>query len=143
MKTIANIHDFVQVHYTGTLLDGTVFDSSREREPLGFQMGAGQMIPGFESAVMGMAVNDVKTITIPASEAYGEVREDMVQEVPRAHLPEGLSPHVGQQLASRMPDGQELLLVVTQVEADFIVVDANHPLAGKDLIFEIELVSVH
>jgi FKBP-type peptidyl-prolyl cis-trans isomerase 2 len=143
MKTIANTNDFVEVHYTGTLHDGTIFDSSRDREPLAFQMGAGQMIPGFEGAVLGMTIKDVKTVTIPAGEAYGEVIEEMIQEVPRAHLPEGLEPHVGQQLSSRMADGQEILLKVTDVQENHIVVDANHPLAGEALTFEIELVSVN
>ncbi len=142
MKTIADNNDFVEVHYTGTLQDGTIFDSSREREPLAFQMGAGQMIPGFENAVRGMSLNDVKTVTIPATEAYGEVLEEMIQEVPKEHLPEGLEPHIGQQLSSQMPNGQEVILKVKDVQEKHIVVDANHPLAGEALTFEIELVAV-
>ncbi len=132
----------VAVHYTGTLKSGEVFDTSREREPLEFTVGAGQMIPGFENAVKGMQMNEVKTITIAPEEAYGEANPEMVQEVPKSQLPEGLEPFVGQQLSSQMADGQEIIVRVADVQEDHIKIDANHPLAGEELTFEIEVVSI-
>ena len=135
-------NDTVKVHYTGTLANGEVFDSSREREPLEFTMGQGMIIPGFEKALMDMAVSDVKTVNIPSAEAYGERREDLVQEVPRNQLPEEIKPEVGMPLMSQTPDGQQIRLTITEVAEETIVVDANHPLAGKDLTFELELVEI-
>ncbi len=134
--------DQVSVHYTGTLENGEVFDSSKERDPLSFTVGAGQMIPGFDNAVKGMKLNEVKKVTIPAGEAYGEPRPELVQEVSKEQLPEGLEPHVGQQLASELSNGQQITVYVTDVKPEKIVVDANHPLAGKDLNFEIEVVKI-
>ena len=134
--------DTVQVHYTGKLADGTVFDSSVERGPLEFTLGAGQVIPGFEKAVLGMKVGDKKTVTIPVDEAYGPHRDEQVVELPREKLPSDLTPEVGQQLVMRQPDGREIAVVITEVSDETVTIDANHPLAGKDLTFELELVKI-
>ncbi len=133
----------VKVHYTGKLEDGTVFDSSVNREPLEFKLGEGQMIQGFEQAVYGMAVGDSKTATIPSEQAYGPKSEDMILEVNRNEVPADLNPQVGQQLAIQQPDGHALPVTVTSVTDETITLDANHPLAGKDLIFEIKLVEIN
>ncbi|MDX1629602.1 MAG: peptidylprolyl isomerase [Fulvivirga sp.] len=135
--------DKVKVHYTGKLKDGTVFDTSENREPLEFELGAGMMIAGFDSAVSGMKVGDKKTADIPVDQAYGEKRDEMVVEVPKKQLPEDLDPEVGQQLAMQQPNGQSIPVVVTKVEDETIEIDANHPLAGKDLVFDIELVEIN
>jgi FKBP-type peptidyl-prolyl cis-trans isomerase 2 len=134
--------DTVQVHYTGKLADGTVFDSSVGREPLEFTLGAGQMIPGFEEAVFGMKVGEKKTVTIPVDEAYGPYRDDLVVEISREKLPSDMTPEVGQQLVMRQPDGREIVVTITKVSDETVTVDANHPLAGKELTFEIELVKI-
>lgn len=134
--------DTVKVHYTGTLEDGTVFDSSREREPLEFTLGKGQLIPGFEEAVTGMEVGDTTTAKIPADKAYGPVREEMVARVEKDQFPEGLNPEVGQKLQVPQQDGQVLVVTVTEVDNTHVTLNANHPLAGKDLVFEIELVEI-
>lgn len=132
----------VSVHYTGTLENGEVFDSSRDREPLSFEVGAGQMIPGFEKAVKGMKLNETKKITIEPSEAYGELKPEMVQKITKEQLPPELKVHVGQQLASEMPDGQQIIVTVKDISDEEITIDANHPLAGKTLNFEIEVVDI-
>ncbi|MEQ8476552.1 peptidylprolyl isomerase [Fulvivirga sp.] len=134
--------DKVKVHYTGKLNDGSVFDSSANREPLEFEVGAGMMIAGFDNAVNGMKVGDKKVAEIPAAEAYGEKNDDMVVSVPKAQLPPDLNPEIGQQLSMQQPNGQAIPVVVTKVETETIEIDANHPLAGKDLIFDIELVEI-
>jgi peptidylprolyl isomerase len=134
--------DTVQVNYTGKLADGTVFDSSIGREPLEFTLGAGQMIPGFEKAVFGMKVGEKKTVTIPVDEAYGPVRDDLVVEVPREKLPSDLTPEVGQQLGVKQPDGTTGIVTITAVSDNTVTINGNHPLAGKDLTFEIELVKI-
>ncbi|MFC1869855.1 peptidylprolyl isomerase [Chloroflexota bacterium] len=134
--------NIVKVHYTGKLDDGTIFDTSLEREPLEFTIGAGQMIPGFEGAVRGMQVGQVKTVTIPAEEAYGPHNEDMVLVVERDKIPENLNPVVGQQLQMQHENGNTAVIVVTDVSDTTITLDANHPLAGKALTFEIELVEM-
>ena len=134
--------DTVKIHYTGTLDDGTKFDSSAGREPLEFAIGSGQVIPGFDNAVDGMTVGDNKTVTIPAGEAYGERHDQLVQEVPKSALPEDMEPEVGMQLQSQGPDGQAMNLLVTAVEVESITVDGNHPLAGQSLTFAIELVEI-
>jgi len=133
----------VKVHYTGKLDDGTIFDTSVEREPLEFTIGAGQMIPGFEGAVRGMQVGESKTVTIPAEEAYGPRRDDLVIVVEREQLPADLDPKVDQQLQMQQPDGGTAVVIVTDVSEETITIDANHPLAGKDLLFEIELVEIN
>src|SRR5690606_13524192 len=120
-------NDTVRVHYTGKLLDGQVFDSSLEREPLEFTMGQGQLIPGFEKGLLDMKVNEKKTITIPSEEAYGAPREELVQEVEKSQLPEEIKPEVGMGLVSTSPDGREMNLVIREVKENSIVVDGNHP----------------
>lgn len=132
----------VKVHYTGKLDDGTIFDTSVEREPLEFTIGAGQIIPGFEEAVRRMQVGQVKTVTIPADEAYGPHNEDMVLVVERDKLPENLNPVVGQRLQKQQENGNMDVVVVTEFSDTTITLDANHPLAGKALTFEIELVEM-
>ncbi len=139
---VAKKNDTVKVHYTGKLKSGEVFDSSREREPLEFTVGGGQMIPGFDAAVDGMALEETKEVTIPSAEAYGERNEQMIQEVPREQLPEDMKPEVGQTLVASSQDGGQTHVVVTEVKDESITVDGNHPLAGQDLIFDIELVEI-
>jgi FKBP-type peptidyl-prolyl cis-trans isomerase SlpA len=135
-------NDTVKVHYTGKLKSGEVFDSSKERDPLEFKVGSGQLIPGFDQAVEGMEVNEKKTIDIPSEKAYGASNPDLVRNVSQEQLPEDIEPEVGQTLVASGPEGQETRLVVTEVHDEHIVVDANHPLAGKDLVFDLELVSI-
>lgn len=135
-------NDTVRVHYTGKLTDGQVFDSSLEREPIEFTMGQGQLIPGFEKGLLDMKVNEKKTIEIPAEEAYGEPRAELVQEVDKNQLPEEIKPEPGMGLVSKSPDGREMNLVVKEVKDETIVVDGNHPLAGKDLVFDLEVVEI-
>jgi len=134
--------DTVKVHYTGTLEDGTTFDTSVGREPLEFTLGEGKMIPGFEEAVRGMQVGQSKTVTIPAEEAYGPYRDDLVLVIKRDQLPEGLDPEVDQQLQMQQKNGRTAVVIVTDVSEETITVDANHHLAGKDLTFELELVEI-
>ena len=134
--------DTVSVHYTGKLSDETVFDSSRDREPLSFEIGAGKFIPGFEKSVVGMAPGDTKTITIESEKAYGPYREDQVVEIEKDRLPDNIKPEVGQQLQVQQANGETSVVVIKDVSDGSVVLDANHPLAGKDLIFDIELVSV-
>ena len=131
--------DTVKIHYTGTLDDGTEFDSSAGREPLEFSLGGGQVIAGFDNAVDGMAVGDNKTVTIPPAEAYGDRHEKLLQQVPISSLPEDMKPEVGMQLQSQSPDGQAMSLVIAEVSEESITVDANHPLAGPALTVAIEL----
>lgn len=140
--TQAKSGDTVRIHYTGTLDDGTQFDSSAGREPLEFSLGGGQVIPGFDSAVDGMNVGDNKTVTIPPEQAYGQRHEQLVQQVSRDALPDDMKPAVGMQLQSQSPDGHIMNLVVTEVADDSITVDANHPLSGQALTFDIELVEI-
>lgn len=134
--------DTVKVHYTGTLTDGTVFDTSAEREPLEFTLGQGQLIPGFEKAVVGMDVGDSTEVEIPSDDAYGESREDLVISVPKDQLPDDVEPQVGMQLQVNQQDGQPIPVRITEVGDENLTLDANHPLAGEDLKFEIELVEV-
>lgn len=136
--------DTVQVHYTGKLDDGTVFDSSRERnEPLEFTLGKGQLIPGFEKAVEGMSEGDSTSVDIPTDEAYGERREDLELEVAKNELPDNVEPEVGMQLQMQQQEnGKAIPVQITKVTEDKVMLDANHPLAGKDLTFDIELVKI-
>ncbi|MBN1347043.1 MAG: peptidylprolyl isomerase [Phycisphaerae bacterium] len=134
--------DTVRVHYTGKFDDETVFDSSDGRDPLEFTLGQGQVIPGLEQAVVGMAPGDTKTATIPMDDAYGPHQAEMVMNVDRGDLPPNIDPQVGQQLQSRLQDGQVIVLTVTDVTEAAVTLDANHPLAGKDLVFDIELVEI-
>lgn len=134
--------DTVKVHYTGKLKDGTVFDSSVSRDPLQFTLGQGQIIPGFEQAVVGMNLGESKTEKIPANQAYGQRREDMVIEVDRQQLPADLQPEIGQQLQVSQTAGQAIPVVITDVSESAVILDANHPLAGEDLIFDIQLLEI-
>ena len=134
--------DKVQIHYTGKLDDGTTFDTSAGRDPLEFELGSGQVIAGFDKAVQGMTEGDTKSVTLDPDEAYGQRHDQLVQEVPKNALPDDLDPKVGMALQSRSPDGQVTQLTVTQVNDDTITVDANHPLAGQALNFDIELVKI-
>jgi len=141
--TQAKLGDSVQVHYTGRLENGTVFDTSRERHPLRFIVGNGQVIAGFEQAVIGMKTGETKTTIIPVAEAYGAPRPDMVITIERSQLPPGLNAQVGQRLELTQPDDKTFLATVTAITDTNMTLDANHPLAGKDLTFEIELVGIH
>lgn len=140
--TAAKQGDTVRVHYTGQLNDGTEFDSSRGRDPLEFEVGSGQVIPGFESAVAGMAVGDSCTTTIAAENAYGPRREDLLVAVERSQLPSDMDIEVGQALQVRDQNDQPFVVHVASIGDDSVELDANHPLAGQDLTFEIELVEI-
>jgi peptidylprolyl isomerase len=130
----------VSVHYTGTLSDGVVFDSSVGREPINFEIGSGQVIPGFENAVMGMEVGQTTRVDIPHSEAYGSIDESLIISVSRDQVPEGVE--VGTQLQGLDPSGRPFNVVVSEVNESDVKINANHPLAGKDLTFEIEVVEI-
>ena len=142
--------DRVKVHYTGKLDDGTVFDSSECADddcgcghgPMEFTIGAGEVIPGFDQGVVGLAVGEAKTIHIPVDEAYGERIEEMVAVVPRSDLPPDMDPQVGQQLEVTQEDGQVFQVMVVDSNAEAITIDANHPLAGQALNFDIKLVEI-
>lgn len=134
--------DVVRIHYTGKLTDGTEFDSSAGREPLEFKVGAGQIIPGLENQVEGMNVGDKDTVTIPAAQAYGPRDEAQVQTMPRSTIPENIDLAIGNRLQASTRDGQQISLTVVNLDDDQVTVDANHPLAGQDLVFEIEVVEV-
>ena len=134
--------DSVRVHYTGTLADGVVFDSSRDRNPLEFVLGKRTLIEGFEKALIGRNAGDQVQVTIPADEAYGDVKEQLIFKVPLGEVPPHITPAPGLQLSLSSPEG-DLEVTVTHVGGDMIVLDANHPLAGKDLTFDIEVVSVN
>jgi peptidylprolyl isomerase len=140
--TQAKQGDKVKVHYTGKLADGTTFDASAEQDPLEFTLGAGDVIPGFETAVLGMAPGDSRTTTIPAGEAYGDYNAEMLLEVERGSLPGNVEPRVGMQLQVKQGDGEVFSVLVAEVGEDSVTLDANHPLAGKDLTFEIQLVAI-
>jgi peptidylprolyl isomerase len=135
-------NDKVKVHYTGKFKDGEVFDSSREGDPLEFQIGQGKLIPGFERAVLGMQPGESKTTEIPAADAYGKYQDDMVWDVPKSTLPDKFEPEVGKQLEGIQKDGSRLRMVIKDVSDDKVTLDANHPLAGKDLVFDIELLEI-
>tara|TARA_A100001015_G_scaffold299039_1_gene382585 strand:+ start:512 stop:943 length:432 start_codon:yes stop_codon:yes gene_type:complete len=134
--------NMVSVHYTGTLKNGTEFDSSKDREPLGFQVGGGQVIAGFNDAIVGMVVGESKTFTIPAEQAYGPKNEEAVQQVPRTQFPNDYQPVIGGQVTGQNEDGQTFAATVISDEGETITLDFNHPLAGQDLTFNVELVSV-
>lgn len=134
--------DTVHVHYTGRLDDGSVFDSSEGRDPLEFTLGQGRVIPGFEKAVEGLAVGDSTEARIPTEEAYGPRSDQLVMDIPRSQLPDGMEPEVGQHLEMRTQDGQAVPVKVTETTEDTVQVDANHPLAGEALTFKLELVKI-
>jgi len=134
--------DTVHVNYHGKLSDGTTFDSSEGREPLSFTAGSGQVIKGFDDAVVGMHVGEKKTVNIPVEHAYGERNEDMMMEYPITDFPADMKPEVGMELHMSDDQGNTFPVVIAQVDDKAVLLDANHPLAGEDLTFEIELVSI-
>ena len=134
--------DVVRIHYTGKLTDGTEFDSSAGREPLEFEVGSGQIIPGLDNHVNGMNVGDKSSVTIPAAEAYGPRDQNQVQALPRTQIPDTIELAVGVRLQATTPDGHPVALTVVELTEDTVTVDANHPLAGKDLVFDIEVVEI-
>ena len=137
----AKAGDIVRIHYTGTLQDGTVFDSSQGREPLEFTVGSGQVIPGFDAAVSGMEVGASRKVTIPAADAYGPRRDDMILAIPREQVPPHIAAEVGQQLQVGQGE-QQFLVTVAEVNEREVVLDGNHPLAGEDLTFDLQLVEI-
>lgn len=138
----ASSGDTVKVHYTGRLSDGTVFDSSEGREPLEFKIGEGQVIQGFDEGVVGMTVGDSKSVTIPTEMAYGERKQELMMEVGKDQLPQNLEPEVGQRLQASQNDGGHIVVSIAEVKDSTVVLDANHPLAGKELDFDISLVEI-
>ena len=134
--------DTVRVHYSGFLDDGTIFDSSLEREPFEFTLGQGMVIPGFEDAVVGMDVGETKTVNIPTDQAYGPYRDELLVAVERSEVPPNIEPDIGMELQIRTPEGTVTNVTITEMDDNSITLDANHPLAGKDLIFEIKLVEI-
>jgi FKBP-type peptidyl-prolyl cis-trans isomerase 2 len=138
----ATVGDTVKVHYTGRLVDGTEFDSSRGAAPLQVTLGKGETIAGFEDAIVGMAPGEQKSVTIPCNDAYGERNEAMTQTLPRAVIPEDIELEVGLVLSARSPEGQTVSFTVAAFDDEDVTVDGNHPLAGQDLVFDLELVAV-
>ena len=131
--------DTIKVHYTGKLGDGTVFDSSEGRDPLQFTLGENQVIPGFEEAIVGMETGETKSFDIPADQAYGERCDGMVMKIDRSQFPEDMNPEIGQQLRLGQQSGETLIVKVIDVSETSVTIDGNHPLAGEDLTFEVEL----
>lgn len=134
--------DKVKIHYTGSLKDGTVFDSSLEREPLEFSLGQGMVIEGFENAVEGMAVGDTKTVEIAPEQGYGPHNPEMVITVEKKQMPPDIAPEIGMMLEVNLENGGKAHVTVTAIEDETLTLDGNHPLAGKDLVFELNLVEV-
>jgi len=134
--------DNVQIHYVGTLADGSTFDSSEGRDPLAFEVGSGQIIPGLDVAMPGMAVGDKKVVDVPSEQAYGPAHPEAVQAVPRGDIPDNIPLELGTQLQVQTPDGNAMTVTVTGLSDEEVTLDANHPLAGKDLTFAIELVAI-
>ncbi|UWR57418.1 FKBP-type peptidyl-prolyl cis-trans isomerase [Phaeobacter inhibens] len=135
--------DTVRIHYTGKLTDGSVFDSSEGREPLEFTVGSGQVIEGMDAGLVGMTAGEAKTLDIPADQAYGPSHDEARQTIPREGIPDDIPLEVGTQLQMQAPTGEVLPVTVVEVTEATVTLDANHPLAGKDLIFDIELVSIN
>ena len=142
MNTAVKSGDTVQVHYTGKFEDGMVFDSSVGGEPLEFTLGQSEVIPGFEDAALGMIVGDKKTVSIVPEQAYGAYNDSLVVEMPREYFPEDISPELGMRLIVVDNNGEELPVVVAEIHDESVRLDANHPLAGKTLVFDIELVAI-
>lgn len=138
----AKQHDTVRVHYTGKLEDGSVFDSSAEREPIEFTIGEGRVISGFEQAVLGMNPGETRTVHIPCDQAYGPYHDEMLLTVKRSQFPPDIEPSVGQTLKVQQTNGEALVVTIAEVNDEMVRLDANHPLAGKDLTFDIELVEI-
>ncbi len=141
-ERVAKDGDKVTVHYTGTLEDGTVFDSSVGKEPLTFTIGAGEMITGFNDAVIGMKVGEKKTVTLPPDQAYGPYRYDMITTLNRSDFPQGTTLAIGQKVPLQNSQGQTFIGKIIDMDATTVTLDVNHELAGKTLIFEIELISI-
>lgn len=136
------VGDTIKVEYTGTLKDGTVFDSSKGREPLEFQVGSGQIIKGFDKAVLGMKRGEEKEINLTSKDAYGDHNPQLVRIVPRDNLPPGKEPKIGMMILLGTPDGKRFPARITDVKSEVVTIDLNHPLAGKDLKFKIKIVDV-
>lgn len=134
--------DTVNVHYHGKLTDGTTFDSSEGKTPLKFKVGEGSVIKGFDNALLDMEVGDKKSVTIPVQEAYGEPAKENFIEFPKTEFPEGMQPEVGMQLNLTDNQGNNFPVVIAEVKEEHVILDANHPLAGKELVFDLELVSI-
>lgn len=134
--------DTVAIHYTGTLLDGSTFDSSEGRDPLSFTVGSGEIIPGLDTAMPGLAVGDTKKVEIAAVDAYGPLNPELRQAIPREGIPDDIPLEIGTQLQMQTPEGQAMPVTVVDADEATVTLDANHPLAGKDLIFDIEVVSI-
>lgn len=132
----------VKVHYTAKLTDGTVVDSSRGKDPIQVTLGGGQVIPGFEEALIGMATGENKTVQVPSAKAYGEHNDNLVFEAPRTSFPAGVRPEIGQQLQMTLRDGHDLSVVVAAVSDQTVTLDANHRMAGRDLVFDLHLVGI-
>jgi len=132
----------IKVNYTGKLSNGQIFDTSEGKEPIEFVLGQGRLIPGFEKGLIDMKLNEKKTIEIAKDQAYGDVNDNLIQEVKKTELPQDMEPKVGMGLVSKSPDGQEINLMVVEVKEESIVIDGNHPLAGHDLIFDVEVVEI-
>jgi peptidylprolyl isomerase len=142
LKTVVSQGDVVRVQYKGTLTDGTIFDQSRPDQPLVFTAGAGQMIPGFDKAVLGMELNEKKTVTIPAAEAYGAVDDSIVRDIPKTNFPDTFVPEVDKPITMTDQNGRQVRGMIVEIGDEIIKVDFNHPLAGKDLTFEITVVGI-
>ena len=140
--TVVEPGNTVKIHYTGTLLDGSTFDSSDGRDPLEFEVGSGQIIAGLDVSLPGMAVGDKKVVEVPCNEAYGAINPDLRQSIPREGIPDDIPLDLGTQLQMQTPDGQAMPVTVVDVDEATVTLDANHPLAGRDLTFAIELVSI-
>ena len=140
---VAKLEDSVKVNYIGKLEDGTIFDESKlHGGPLEFKIGEKKFLPEFEDAIIGMKVGEKKEVNIKAENAYGERKEELVQQVPRTQLPADLEPKVGQSLRAKRENGDEIIVTIIGVKDDEVTIDVNHPLAGKDLVFELELVEI-
>ncbi len=142
MTEAAAIGDVVRIHYTGTLLDGEVFDTSLEREPLEFEVGAGQVIPGFDQGIEGMVAGESRRLEIPADQAYGERNEEMIFPVPKDQFPPDIVPNVGDRFQVQVGEDQVIEVGVTGITDEAVTLDANHPLAGQTLVFEVTLVEI-
>lgn len=138
----AKTGDTVKVHYTGKLEDGEIFDSSEGRQPLEFEIGSGRLIKGFEQGVIGMEIGDTRQLTIAPNEGYGDKRQDLLVRVEREKIPANVTVGVGQHLKIPQPNGQAVNVIVQEVTDDTVLLDANHPLAGKTLVFDVEMVEI-
>ena len=134
--------DKVKVYFTGRLENGKIFDSSKNNKPLEFTIGAGEMMPGFEKGIIGMTMGDTNAFTVLPEEAYGSRRDELVATFGRSHFPPDITPSIGQPLQITLPEGEALDLVITGIDGDMVTLDANHPLAGESLLFEVELVEI-